>query len=139
MSLMQEFKTFAVRGNVIDLAVGVIIGTAFGAIVSSLVGDVLMPLLGLFIGGVDFSEFAIELKPAQGEQPAVVLAYGRFIQACFNFLILALAVFFMVRAINNLRRREVQAPAAPATPPAPTPTEALLTEIRDLLRQRPAG
>lgn len=134
MSVIKEFKEFAVRGNVIDLAVGVVIGAAFGKIVSSLVGDVVMPLLGLAIGGIDFSDMAITLKAAQGDQPAVLLAYGKFIQTMFDFTIVAFAIFLLIKAVNRLKRKQEAAPA-PAAPPAPSAEEKLLTEIRDLLKK----
>ena len=130
MSLLREFKAFAVKGNMIDMAVGIIIGAAFGKIVSSLVGDVIMPPLGLLIGGVDFSDLAITLKAAEGGAPAVVLAYGKFIQSIVDFLIVAFAIFVGVKAINRLKREE----PAPAAPPAPTRDQELLAEIRDLLK-----
>lgn len=128
MSVLSEFKAFAVKGNVVDMAVGIIIGAAFGKIVSSFVGDVVMPPIGLLIGGVDFSDLAITLKAAEGDVPAVVLAYGKFIQTCLDFLIVAFAIFMGVKVINKLRRAEE------AAPPAPTKDQALLTEIRDLLK-----
>ncbi|HYQ37807.1 MAG TPA: large-conductance mechanosensitive channel protein MscL [Pseudomonas sp.] len=131
MSLLQEFKAFAVKGNMIDMAVGIIIGAAFGKIVSSLVGDVIMPPLGMIIGGVDFSDLAITLKAAEGTAPAVVLAYGKFIQSIVDFVIVAFAIFIGIKAINRLKREEA---AAPAEPPAPTKDQELLSEIRDLLK-----
>lgn len=131
MSVLKEFKEFAVKGNVIDMAVGVIIGAAFGKIVSSLVADVVMPPIGLLVGGVNFSQLAVELKAASGEQPAVLLKYGVFLQAAFDFVIVAGAVFLMVRSINKLKT-----PPPPATPPAPPKQEVLLEEIRDLLKTR---
>ncbi|CAD5378900.1 mechanosensitive channel [Pseudomonas sp. OF001] len=131
MSLLQEFKAFAVKGNMIDMAVGIIIGAAFGKIVSSLVGDVIMPPLGMIIGGVDFSDLAITLKAAEGETPAVLLAYGKFIQTIIDFTIIAFAIFIGIKAINKLKREEE---AAPAAPPAPTKDQELLCEIRDLLK-----
>lgn len=131
MGLISEFKAFAVKGNVVDMAVGIIIGAAFGKIVSSFVGDVVMPPLGLLIGGVDFSDLAVVLKAAQGDTPAVVLAYGKFIQTVIDFLIVAFAIFMGIKAINRLKREEA---VAPSVPPAPTPQETLLTEIRDLLK-----
>lgn len=133
MSIINEFKAFAVKGNVVDMAVGIIIGAAFGKIVSSFVGDVIMPPLGLLIGGVDFSDLAITLKAAQGDIPAVVLAYGRFIQTVIDFVIVAFAIFMGVKAINRLKREEA---AAPSVPPAPSTQEVLLTEIRDLLKNQ---
>jgi large conductance mechanosensitive channel len=131
MGIFAEFKEFAVKGNMVDMAVGIIIGAAFGTVISSLVADVLMPPLGLLIGGVDFSDLAITLKAATGDEPAVVLGYGQFIQHVIDFLIVALAIFVVVKGINSLRRQEA---AAPEVPPAPTREEALLTEIRDLLK-----
>jgi large conductance mechanosensitive channel len=131
MGMLNEFKAFAVKGNVVDMAVGIIIGAAFGKIVSSFVGDVVMPPLGLLIGGVDFSDLAIVLKAAEGDVPAVMLAYGKFIQTVIDFLIVAFAIFMGVKVINRLKREEA---VAPSVPPAPTPQETLLTEIRDLLK-----
>ncbi|CAM3756423.1 Large-conductance mechanosensitive channel [Pseudomonas reidholzensis] len=131
MGMISEFKAFAVKGNVVDMAVGIIIGAAFGKIVSSFVGDVVMPPLGLLIGGVDFSDLAITLKAGEGDIPAVMLAYGKFIQTVIDFVIVAFAIFMGVKVINRLKREEA---VAPSVPPAPTPQETLLTEIRDLLK-----
>ncbi|WP_372875045.1 large-conductance mechanosensitive channel protein MscL [Pseudomonas sp.] len=131
MSIVSEFKTFAVKGNVVDMAVGIIIGAAFGKIVSSFVGDVIMPPIGLLIGGVDFTDLALILKAAEGDLPAVILSYGKFIQTLLDFLILAFAIFMGVKVINRLKREEA---VAPSLPPAPSPEETLLTEIRDLLK-----
>jgi len=126
----KEFRAFVMRGNVVDLAVGVVIGAAFGRIVTSLVGDVIMPPIGLVIGGVDFSQLAWILKPAVGDKPAVVLGLGKFIQAIVDFIIVAFVIFLVVKAVNRMKREE------PPPPPAgPSPTERLLGEIRDLLRQ----
>ncbi|HET6273883.1 MAG: mscL [Bacteroidetes bacterium] len=133
MSMIKEFKEFAMRGNVVDLAVGIVIGAAFGKIVSSLVGDVIMPPLGLLIGGVDFSNLEIALKAAADGAPAVALRYGAFIQSIFDFAIVAFAIFIVVKAINKLKRKKDEAPAAP---PAPPRQEVLLSEIRDLLKAR---
>ena len=133
MSMMKEFKEFAVKGNVIDMAVGIIIGAAFGKIVASFVNDVLMPPLGLLIGNVNFTDLAITLKEAVGDNPAVLLKYGAFIQTVFDFVIIAFAIFMMVKWINKLKKKEE---AAPAAPPAPSKQEVLLTEIRDILKQR---
>ncbi|WP_373766688.1 large-conductance mechanosensitive channel protein MscL [Glaesserella sp.] len=133
MSILKEFREFAVKGNVVDLAVGVIIGGAFGKIVSSLVSDVIMPPIGLLIGGVDFKDLAIVLKEAQDGAEAVTLKYGAFIQNVFDFLIIAIAVFAMVKVINNLKR----APEPePEVAPEPSAEEKLLTEIRDLLKNK---
>jgi large conductance mechanosensitive channel len=123
MSMLQEFKSFAMKGNVVDLAVGVIIGAAFGKIVASLVEDVIMPLVGTLLGGVNFSGLAITVGSA-------TLKYGKFIQTCLDFLIIAWAIFIAVKLINRLRKEE---PAAPAAPPK---QEVLLEEIRDLLKRR---
>ncbi len=132
MGLITEFKEFSMRGNVVDLAVGVIIGGAFGKIVSSLVGDMFMPILGLITGGVNFSDMALTLKEASGpKNPAVLLAYGKFLQASFDFIIVAFAIFLFIKALN--RFKAAQPPAAPA---GPTPSEALLAEIRDLLKKQ---
>jgi len=131
MSLIQEFKAFAARGNVIDMAVGIIIGAAFGKIVSSFVGDVIMPPIGLLLGGVDFSDLAITLKAAEGSTPAVVIAYGKFIQTIIDFLIISFAIFMGLKAINTLKKKQEEEAAAPA---APTKDQELLTEIRDLLK-----
>ncbi|KAB0483393.1 large conductance mechanosensitive channel [Pseudomonas reinekei] len=131
MGVISEFKAFAVKGNVIDMAVGIIIGAAFGKIVTSFVGDVIMPPIGLLIGGVDFSDLAITLKAASGDAPAVVLAYGKFIQSLIDFVIVAFAIFMGIKAINQLKREEA---VAPKLPPVPTKEEELLGEIRDLLK-----
>ena len=131
MSIVQEFKEFAVKGNMVDMAVGIIIGAAFGKVVSSLVAGVIMPPLGLLVGGIDFSAMGVVLREAVGDTPATVLRYGVFIQALFDFLIVAAAVFFLVKGINRLRRKREEAPAAP---PAPPREEVLLQEIRDILK-----
>ena len=131
--MLKEFKEFAMRGNVVDLAVGVVIGAAFGKIVSSVVADVIMPPIGLALGGVDFADLKLVMKEAVGETPAVTLNYGSFIQTCVDFLIVAFAIFLLVKLINSLKREEA---AAPPPPPAPSAEEALLTEIRDLLKNR---
>ena len=133
MSLISEFKAFAVRGIVVDMAVGIIIGAAFGKIVSSFVDGVVMPPLGLLIGGVDFTDLAIVLKDAVGDTPAVLLRYGAFIQTVVDFVIIAFAIFMAIKAINQLKRKEAEAPSAP---PAPSKEELLLTEIRDLLKEQ---
>ena len=130
MSFVSEFKEFAMKGNMIDMAVGIIIGAAFGKIVSSLVGDVVMPPLGMAIGGVNFSDLAVTLGTSPAGAP-VVLKYGAFLQTLFDFLIIALVLFIAIRAINKLKK-----PAAPAAPPAPPREEVLLQEIRDLLARQ---
>ncbi|MBT8359558.1 MAG: large-conductance mechanosensitive channel protein MscL [Desulfobacterales bacterium] len=131
--MMQEFKEFAVKGNVVDMAVGIIIGAAFGKIVSSFVGDVIMPPIGVILGGVDFSNLAIILKEAAGDVPAVVISYGKFIQTMIDFTIIAFAVFMAIKAINALKKKEEEKPEAP---PEPSNEEVLLSEIRDLLKQQ---
>ncbi len=133
MSFLSEFKEFAMKGNVVDLAVGVIIGAAFGKIVSSLVEDIIMPALGLLIGGVNFTDLAVTLKEAQGDIPAVVLKYGNFLQTVFDFMIVAFAIFLAIKAMNKLKRKQE---ATPAAPPAPAADVVLLTEIRDLLKTK---
>lgn len=133
MGLVKEFKEFAVKGNVVDMAVGIIVGAAFGKIVSSFVGDVIMPPIGVLLGGVDFTDLAVTIKAAAGDAPAVVLSYGKFIQTIVDFLIIAFAIFVAVKAINSLKRKEQEAPKAPAAPPADI---VLLTEIRDLMKER---
>ena len=125
--MLKEFKDFAMRGNVVDMAVGIIIGAAFGKIVSSLVSDVIMPPIGMIMGSVSFSELAVVLGEGDG---AATLNYGMFIDTVINFLIVALAVFFLIKGINSLKKKEEEKPAAP---PKPSAEEALLTEIRDLL------
>lgn len=133
MSFAKEFKEFAMRGNVVDMAVGIIIGAAFGKIVSAFVNGIVMPPLGLLIGGVDFSDLAVVLKEAQGEAEAVMLNYGVFIQTIVDFIIIAFAIFMAIKVMNSMKRKEEEAPAAPATPPR---QEVLLEEIRDLLKQK---
>jgi large conductance mechanosensitive channel len=132
MSFVKEFREFAIKGNVIDMAVGIVIGAAFGKIVTSLVGDVVTPPLGYVIGGVDFSGLAVSLPPLIEGHAAVTVRYGAFLQATFDFIIVAFAIFMAVKAINRMRRKEEQAPTAP---PPPTKDQVLLQEIRDLLKQ----
>lgn len=133
MGMMKEFKEFAIKGNVVDMAVGIIIGAAFGKIVSSFVGDVIMPPIGVLLGGVDFSSLAFTVKEAAGDVPAVVIAYGQFIQTVVDFTIIAFAIFIAVKAINSLKRKEEE---KPEDPPKPSAEEVLLTEIRDLLKEQ---
>lgn len=132
MKIFSEFKTFAMKGNVIDMAVGIIIGAAFGKIVSSLVNDLIMPPIGWVIGGVNFSDLSIVLKEAVGENPPVSLNYGNFLQVVFNFLIIAWVVFLVIKFMNHAKRKKEEAPVAP---PAPSNQEVLLAEIRDLLKK----
>ncbi|MEY4549989.1 MAG: large-conductance mechanosensitive channel [Pseudomonadota bacterium] len=136
MKALQEFKAFAMKGNVVDMAVGVVIGAGFGKIVSSLVADILTPVLGLLIGGVNFSNLKVTLREAAGDKvPAVTWNYGSFIQTIFDFLIIAWAIFVLVKLITRLQR---QPPPAPAVPPPPGPEVVLLTEIRDALKAQNA-
>ncbi len=132
MSMMSEFRDFAMRGNVVDMAVGIVIGGAFGKIVSSFVNDVLMPPIGMALGGVDFSDLAMTLKEASGDVAAVTLNYGAFIQTVVDFVIIAFAIFMVIKAMNNLKKKEE---TKPAEPPKPSAEETLLTEIRDLLKK----
>ena len=133
MGMVKEFKDFAVKGNVADMAVGIIIGAAFGKIVSSLVKDVIMPPIGLMLSGVDFTEKKVVLQEAAEGVEAVTLNYGLFVNEIINFSIVAFAVFMLVKALNAAKKKEEEAPAAPAAPPA---QEVLLTEIRDLLKSK---
>ena len=139
-TFLNDFKAFAMKGNVIDMAVGVIIGGAFGKIVSSVVADVIMPPIGLLVGGVNFTDLKWVLKPAVVEDgqevvAAVTLNYGNFLQVTFDFLVIAFSVFLFVRLLSRLNRKK-EKPAAPAAPPAPSKEELLLTEIRDLLKEQ---
>lgn len=137
-SFLQDFKAFAMRGNVIDMAVGIIIGGAFGKIVSSLVADIIMPPIGLLVGGVNFTDLAWVMKPAEivdgvEKAAAVTLNYGKFLQATFDFIIIAFSIFVFIKLISQLNKKKEEAPAAP---PAPTKEEVLLTEIRDILKEK---
>ncbi|MEQ1622198.1 MAG: large-conductance mechanosensitive channel protein MscL [Methylococcales bacterium] len=133
MSILKEFKEFAIKGNAVDMAVGIIIGAAFGKIISSMVADVIMPPIGLLIGGVDFTKLAVTLKEAEDKVPAVTLNYGNFIQTTVDFTIIAFAIFMVVKLLNKLKKQEEKAP----TPePGPSKEELLLTEIRDLLKEK---
>ncbi|MDR0872961.1 MAG: large-conductance mechanosensitive channel protein MscL [Prevotellaceae bacterium] len=141
MSFIKEFKEFAVKGNVIDMAVGVIIGGAFGKIVSSFVADVIMPPIGLLVGGVNFTDLKFVMRDARVvdgvEQAAVTLNYGNFLQVTFDFIIVAFCIFLFVKGINTLKKRmEKQENETPAAPPAPSKEEVLLTEIRDILKNK---
>ena len=142
MSFTKEFRDFISRGNVVDMAVGIIIGAAFGKIVSSFVTDVLMPPLGVLIGGMDFTGFKLILLQAQFDETgavikeAVSLNYGNFIQTTIDFIIIAFAIFLMIKAMNRMQRKQAEAPPAPPAPPAPTKEEILLEEIRDLLSKK---
>lgn len=133
MSVLKELKNFMMRGNVVDMAVGVIVGGAFGKIVSSLVSDVVMPPIGVLLGGVDFSDLKVTIKEAVGDAAAVTLNYGVFLQTIFDFIIISTAIFFAVKAINTLHSKQEEVPAAP---PAPSKEETLLAEIRDLLKEQ---
>jgi large conductance mechanosensitive channel len=133
MGIIKEFQEFAVKGNMVDMAVGIIMGGAFGTIVNSLVNDIIMPPIGLAIGGIDFSKLALVLKPAEGDAAAVAINYGKFINAGISFVIVAWALFMLIKAMNTLKKKQE---AAPAAPPGPTKDQLLLTEIRDLLAKR---
>jgi large conductance mechanosensitive channel len=133
MGFFKEFKTFAMRGNVMDMAIGIVIGVAFGKIVTSLVNDVIMPPIGLLMGGVDFSQLAVTLKAAGEGSPAVILKYGMFINTVIDFLIVAFAIFVVIKGMNALKRRQEEAPAVPPKPPV---QEMLLRDIRDVLRSK---
>lgn len=133
MGMMQEFKTFAMKGNVVDMAVGIIIGGAFGKIISSFVADVIMPPIGLLLGRVNFADLVITLKPAAGEVVAVTLNYGKFIQTVVDFAIVAFVIFMVVKGMNSMKNKEAAAPTPP--PPPPSKQELLLAEIRDLLKK----
>lgn len=133
MSMMKEFKDFAIKGNVIDLAVAVIIGIAFGKVVTAFVAHIIMPPIGVLLGGVDFSDLSIVIKEAVGDAPAVVMSYGIFIQTVVDFAIIAFVIFMVVRAINSMKKAEE---AAPKTEPKPSTEEVLLTEIRDALKAK---
>jgi large conductance mechanosensitive channel len=130
--MLKEFKAFIMRGNVLELAVAVIVAGAFGGVVASFTNDVILPPLGLLLGGVDFSELAITLKAAVGEEEAVELRYGKFIQSIIDFVIIAFAIFMVLKAYNSMQKKKEEAPAAP---PAPSNEEKLLAEIRDLLKK----
>ncbi|MCD8072155.1 MAG: large-conductance mechanosensitive channel protein MscL [Alistipes sp.] len=132
MGFLKDFKAFAMRGNVIDLAVGVVVGGAFGQIVNSLVADVIMPPIGILIGGVDFTDLAVTLKKATADAPAVTIKYGTFLQTCINFLIIAFSIFLFVRLLSKLERKKDDTPADVP----PTKDQELLGEIRDLLKTR---
>jgi len=132
MSMMKEFKEFAMKGNVVDMAVGIVIGAAFGKIINSLVQDVIMPPIGVLLGDVDFSKMGYIVKEATETAEAVMIKYGAFINTIIEFIIIAFAIFLVVKGINNMRKKEE---AKPAPPPAPSKEENLLTEIRDLLKK----
>jgi large conductance mechanosensitive channel len=133
MKALQEFKEFAIKGNVVDMAVGVVIGAGFGKIVSSLVADIITPVLGILVGGVNFTNLKLTLKDAVGDKTPVTWNYGSFIQAVFDFLIIAWAIFVLVKLINRLKHEQ---PKPPAAPPPPSAEVQLLTEIRDALKGR---
>ena len=132
MKILDEFKKFAIKGNMFDMAVGIIIGAAFGKIVASLVSDIIMPPIGLLLGGVNFADLKVVMKAATETVPAVTWNYGSFIQTAIDFLIIAFVVFMLIKAINSMKKKEEEAPAAP---PPPTKDQVLLTEIRDLLKK----
>lgn len=131
--MLQEFKKFALRGNVVDLAVGVVVGGAFGKITTSLVNDLIMPLLGLFLGRIDLTSLKVVLRAANETSSELAITYGVFLQNVLDFLIISFSIFIVIRTINNLKREEEEAPKPPPPPPAPSAEEKLLREIRDLL------
>ena len=131
MSMMTEFKEFAIKGNAVDMAVGIIVGAAFGKIVSSFVNDVIMPPIGLLIGGVDFNKLTFTLKEASGDVAAVMISYGKFIQTVIDFTIIAFVIFIVIKAINSQKRKEEE----PVPPPGPSKEELLLSDIRDILKK----
>ena len=132
MGMLSEFKQFAIKGNVVDMAVGIIVGAAFGKIVSSFVKDIIMPPIGVMMGGVNFTDLAVTIQEAAGEVPAVAIKYGAFIQTIVDFIIVALAIFMAVKVMNSMKKAEEE---APKENPAPSKEEVLLTEIRDLLKK----
>jgi large conductance mechanosensitive channel len=136
MGMLKEFKEFAMKGNVVDLAVAVVIGGAFGKIVTSFVNDIIMPPIGLLLGGVDFSKLKFVLKAAEGDVQAVTLNYGAWINTVIDFLIVALVIFMVIKALSSLKKKEALPDPIPAPPPIPTKEETLLTEIRDLLAKK---
>lgn len=131
--MLKEFKEFVMRGNVIDLAVAVVMGGAFGKIVASLVNDLLMPFIGLILGGVNFAELKYVIAEASGDVPEAAIRYGAFIQTIIDFVIIAFTIFLIIRAINKMKKKQEEAPAAPAEPPK---NEVLLEEIRDILKAK---
>jgi len=133
---LKEFKEFAMRGNVIDMAIGVVIGGAFGKITTSLVNDIIMPFISLLIGGVDFTQWKWVLKAAVGESAEIAVNFGSLIAVILDFLIIALVLFSVIKAMNRLKKKEEAAPAEPPAPPEPSAEEKLLTEIRDLLKNK---
>ncbi len=133
MGMLSEFKEFAVKGNVVDMAVGIIVGAAFGKIVSSFVKDIIMPPIGVMMGGVDFTDLAVTIQEAAGDVPAVTINYGAFTQTIVDFIIVALAIFMAVKVMNNMKKKEEE---APKEEPGPSKEEVLLTEIRDLLKNK---
>jgi large conductance mechanosensitive channel len=133
MGMMKEFKEFAMKGNVLDMAIGIVIGAAFGKIVSSFVANVLMPPIGMLLGGVDFSSLMIVLKEATEETEAVTISHGTFFNTVIDFIIIAFAIFIVIKGINSMKKKEEE---KPAEPPKPSKEEVLLTEIRDELRKR---
>ena len=137
--MWEEFKKFALKGNVVDLAVGVVIGGAFGKIVTSLVNDLIMPLLGLVVGRIDLTSLKLVLRKANDTTAELAITYGMFLQNILDFLIISLSIFFAIRLLNNLRKKEEEAPSKPAAPPQPSKEEVLLTEIRDILKEQNTG
>ncbi|PID59610.1 MAG: large conductance mechanosensitive channel protein MscL [Ignavibacteriae bacterium] len=133
MGMMKEFKEFAMRGNVVDMAIGIVIGAAFGKIIKSLVADIIMPPIGVLLGGVDFSKMGYVIKEATDKAEAVMIKYGVFINTVIEFIIIAFAIFMVIKGMNAMKRKKEE--EKPAAPPAPSKEEVLLTEIRDLLKK----
>lgn len=133
MGMMSEFKEFAIKGNVVDMAVGIIVGAAFGKIISSFVKDIIMPPIGVMMGGVDFTDLAVTIQKAAGDVPAVAIKYGMFVQTIVDFIIVAMAIFIAVKVMNGMKKEEDE---APKEDPVPTNEEVLLTEIRDILKSQ---
>ena len=133
MGMLSEFKEFAIKGNVVDMAVGIIVGAAFGKIISSFVKDIIMPPIGVALGGVNFTDLAVTIQEAAGDVPAVAINYGAFTQTIIDFLIIAIAIFMAVKVMNSMKKKEEE---APEEEPAPSNEEVLLTEIRDLLKNK---
>lgn len=136
MKILDEFKSFAIKGNAIDMAVGIIIGGAFGKIITSIVSDIIMPPIGLLVGGVNFTDLKFMLKDAVGDVPAVTINYGNFIQVAFDFIIIAFSIFMVIKLLNSAKRKEKVEEVKEEAPAAPTKEEILLTEIRDLLKNK---
>lgn len=137
--MLKEFKQFAMKGNIVDLAIGVIIGGAFGKIVTSVVNDIIMPLLGIVVGRIDLTSLKLVIRPTVGDVAELSIQYGQFLQTAVDFLIIALSLFFVMKGLLRFQKKEEAKPQPPAPPPELSKEEKLLTEIRDLLRDNPRG